>query len=67
MAPTGLNEVLNQPFAFNVYPNPFTDEANIAFNLAQPENVTLQVTNLLGQIIRFMNVVFWQAVSTPWF
>ncbi len=49
--PTGLSEVSNQPFMFNVYPNPFTDEANIVFNLDKPESVTMGVTNLLGQTI----------------
>ena len=48
---TGLSEVSNQPFMFNVYPNPFTDEANIVFNLDKPEAVSLRVTNLLGQTV----------------
>ena len=41
----------NQPFMFNVYPNRFTDEANIVFNLDRPEAITMRVTNLLGQSI----------------
>ena len=48
---TGIGEVQPGQFAFNVFPNPFNNEANIVFNLAQPGNVTVRVANMVGQTI----------------
>ena len=49
--PTGLNQVSNEQFNFNVFPNPFSNEANIVFNLDKSENITVRVSNLLGQTV----------------
>jgi hypothetical protein len=44
----GINEngVIN---SFNVYPNPFSNNANVEFSLAKPENASFAVYNLLGE------------------
>lgn len=33
------------------YPNPFNPSTNITFTLAKPENVTLKVFNIIGQVV----------------
>jgi len=35
-----------------VYPNPFSQEANVAFYLVNPENVILYLYNSTGQVVR---------------
>ena len=35
-----------------VYPNPFRDEAKVAFNLINPEDVVLYLYNSTGQLVR---------------
>jgi len=36
----------------NAYPNPFNPSTNIAFKVAQPENVSLVIYNVLGQEVK---------------
>ena len=36
---------------FSVYPNPFTDQANISFYLSEPGNVDVKVYNILGKVV----------------
>jgi len=37
--------------SLNVYPNPFTSAANIAVNLTAPQEVAINVYNLMGQVV----------------
>jgi hypothetical protein len=39
-------------------PNPFTDETVLKFNILKRENVEIQVTNALGQLVRSWSEVF---------
>lgn len=39
----------------NIYPNPATDKANIEFQLTEPSNVNIQLTDLQGREVRQMN------------
>jgi hypothetical protein len=38
-----------------IYPNPFNNQANINFSLTKDENVTVTVSNLLGQNVMTLN------------
>lgn len=43
----GINE--SEAFnSFNVYPNPFSNSANVVFSLSQPETVSFDIYNVLG-------------------
>ena len=44
---TSIEEVVASPF--KVYPNPFSDEVNIAYQLQSPGNVTIEVYNMDGK------------------
>lgn len=48
--PAGIkeNNLLN---TLSIYPNPFSDNATIAFNLKQTETVKVSVCNILGQTV----------------
>lgn len=37
--------------AFRVYPNPFQETATLDFTLAKPENVSVRMTNMKGEIV----------------
>lgn len=41
-----------QKISMKVYPNPFRDEAKVAFNLINPEDVVLYLYNSTGQLVR---------------
>ncbi len=51
---TGINEK-NSNVNYNVYPNPLSDIINIQFSLKQPENVSFEVYNLLGEKVLGVN------------
>ena len=45
---------LEVPIEFSLqqnYPNPFNSQTNITFNLPEPASVTIEIYNLLGQVI----------------
>ena len=46
-SPTRIEETI-QEHGFSVFPNPFTDEATIVFNLEQANHVSMEIYNLLG-------------------
>lgn len=45
----GVEKVLNAPADFSIYPNPATDQFNIATNFKKPAMVKISVTNILGK------------------
>jgi len=51
IAGTGLPETANAVNSFNVFPNPFADEASLVFRLAKPENVSVRISTLVGETI----------------
>ncbi len=48
---TGIDEVNSSLSSINVYPNPFSSNTNIVFDLKKAENVKLIVTNVLGAVV----------------
>ena len=50
----GIATVSDVLTGLSIYPNPFTNQANINFSLSKDENVTISVTNLLG--LNVMNI-----------
>ncbi len=40
----------------NAYPNPATNELNIAFNMAQASAVTITLTNMVGEVVATQNM-----------
>ena len=47
---TGVEDVSNST-ALQVFPNPFSNETNLMFKLNKAEEVSVQVTNLLGETV----------------
>jgi hypothetical protein len=45
---TGIDEIESLS-SFNVYPNPFSNTTNVEFSLTQPEKISIDVYNLLGE------------------
>ena len=57
-ASVNTKSTTNEPLVSSIignYPNPFTTNTTIAFEVAEPTNVTIRVFNVLGQIVH--NVV----------
>lgn len=50
VCPTGINEAADAT-NLNVYPNPANSSVNLAFQLADKEEVTVNVYNTLGEIV----------------
>ncbi|GAB4131429.1 MAG: hypothetical protein Fur0041_01810 [Bacteroidia bacterium] len=48
---TGINDENAGVNAFDIYPNPSQDNATIAFNLSDNENVSLQVLDMTGRVV----------------
>ncbi len=46
----------NYAFALDAYPNPFNPSTTISYSLTEKSTVSLHVYNMLGQIIRNMNL-----------
>lgn len=59
--------------ALNVYPNPFEDKVNVIIDLIEPSKVSIQVTDLLGNVIETLvdkqltgkNKLSWNAEDQP--
>lgn len=51
---TGVQEISNG-VSFNMYPNPTNGNTTLAFNLEQDQNVTVQVYNMLGEVVYSTN------------
>ena len=45
---TGIEEANSTLSTFDIYPNPFTNNATIAFTLKNSENVSVEIYNMLG-------------------
>jgi len=50
----GVEEISNG-VPFKMYPNPTNNNTNLAFNLDQDQNVTVQVYNMLGEVVYTAN------------
>jgi hypothetical protein len=48
--PAGLQNAVHPVHAFNVYPNPVSTNAKIAFYLRESHNVTVQIYDLTGKV-----------------
>ena len=56
---TGINESLTNNYNINAYPNPFNENIQINFTLAEIENVKMQITDVLGRVVKeFPNGMF---------
>ncbi len=53
--PVGLGEKNKESVSLNVYPNPVKDIAKVTLTLTQTSNVTISVTNLVGQQVMSLN------------
>jgi len=53
---TGLAETLNPDPDFNIYPNPFSDEAIISYRVQQATALTLVIYNVIGEKIYSENL-----------
>ncbi|MDZ4666937.1 MAG: Omp28-related outer membrane protein [bacterium] len=49
--PLAVNEVNSAFKSMSVYPNPVSNFANVDFTLAEPNNISVTVLNLLGQTV----------------
>lgn len=47
----GMEDVFASKFSLSIYPNPFEDAANIAYNLTSAEDVTVTVYDLVGRTV----------------
>ncbi len=52
LAATGINDDLKADFQLNVFPNPVTDQLSIAYSLLKPENIKLEVVNMIGEKVK---------------
>ncbi|MBI1287717.1 MAG: T9SS type A sorting domain-containing protein [Flavobacteriales bacterium] len=48
---TGIAEIENEPVIIGAYPNPFFDRFVVQFNLFQPEQVRIRLTDISGKMI----------------
>ena len=59
----GAIKLLNKPLQSTVYPNPFTNEITLEVQLEQTTNITLVVTNLLGEKMIVVNNIMGKGLS----
>ena len=52
----GVNEVVKNITSVNAYPNPATSQLNVNFNVLSATDVTVTLTNTVGQVIATQNV-----------
>ena len=48
---TGINDLQSQIDQLSIYPNPATDELNIIFTLNKVQNVSFEITDVMGRIV----------------
>lgn len=48
---SGVTEYNGNNFQFGVYPNPFSSELNVTYNLLEQANVSLRITDIFGRNI----------------
>ena len=51
----GVHEENIVPSSVSVYPNPFNEEATLAFTNVNISDATLEITDVLGNVVRVMN------------
>ncbi|CAN5450184.1 hypothetical protein BH10BAC1_BH10BAC1_01810 [soil metagenome] len=51
----GINETILTENNFNVYPNPFSNSFHLQFYLPQSEKIKIEVTDLLGKRVKFVD------------
>lgn len=51
----GINDVASEIFSTAAYPNPATSTVNVPFSLNSTNNVTVTLTNAVGQVVRTQN------------
>jgi hypothetical protein len=59
----GINELNTTMSSVNVYPNPFSNNANVEFSLTQPEKLSFEIYNLLGEKVYTVNEQTYSAGS----
>lgn len=50
--PSGINDINTKPQTLQIFPNPATSQLHITFALPQPQPVTLQITDLSGNVVK---------------
>ncbi|MEI7803122.1 MAG: T9SS type A sorting domain-containing protein, partial [Bacteroidota bacterium] len=48
---TGISDLKSQIDQLSIYPNPTTDELNVLFSLNKAQNVSFQITDVMGRIV----------------
>jgi endoglucanase len=56
---TGVENL--KPFSLSVYPNPLTPRSNLAYTVASPVNISIDIYNLQGQKVKHV----WKGFSPP--
>ncbi len=51
LSPTGINEVNASLNTVNIYPNPFSNQTTINFDLVKSSNVSVTITDIMGQVV----------------
>ena len=54
----GMNETTNEISGVSIYPNPISSSVNLEMNIANPSEVSIQVTDLSGKIVATQNLGF---------
>ena len=54
----GINETTNEISGVSIYPNPSSSSVNLEMNIANPSEVSIQVTDLSGKIVATQNLGF---------
>lgn len=52
---TSIEQTVDAAMAVQIYPNPFSANTNLVFTLARSQNVSVRVTNLLGETVSAIN------------
>lgn len=53
---TAVNTVVGTISGVKAYPNPANDQVRVSYNLSQPSNVTVTLSNTIGQVITSQNM-----------
>jgi len=48
---SAINEDIN-PFDFNIYPNPVTQNTSLSYSLTTSAHVSITITNMMGQVLK---------------
>ena len=54
----GINETTSEISGVSIYPNPSSSSVNLEMNIANPSEVSIQVTDLSGKIVATQNLGF---------